>query len=170
MCRYDVRKRTIPWFEWDSAGPGLIGTMCDPRSRARADLWRLGAAMAFAGGHGRPRRCPSCAAIAWPGLDMWMLKRRAGAVSGELRRRGRCIACLEVWHAIPSHRGACVSSRPNRTGVLRLQFSIALLRPFCKPQCPILQLQHRQGATRVPMIARVTCDVGAMRFGLAWRH
>ena len=54
MCRYDVRKRTIPWFEWDSAGPGLIGTMCDPRSRARADLWRLGAAMAFAGGHGGP--------------------------------------------------------------------------------------------------------------------
>ena len=55
MCRYDLRKRTIPWFEWDSAGPGLIGTMCDPRSRARADLWRLGAAMAFAGGHGGPR-------------------------------------------------------------------------------------------------------------------
>ena len=47
-----------------------------------------------------------CYRLAWS--RFWMLKRRAGAglKKASLRRRGRCIAYLEVWHAIRSHRGA----------------------------------------------------------------
>jgi hypothetical protein len=55
-----------------------------------------------------------CYRLAWSSYADVEAARGCGPQASS-RRRGRCIACLEVWHAIPSHRGACVSSRPNRT-------------------------------------------------------
>ena len=107
------------------------------------------------------------AAVAWPGLAMWMLKARcAGAGSGGL---------TSSWALDLVPRGLALSARTSR-GVLtaaqsrtrcrRSSLSIALLRLFLQAAASNFAIADRQGPIRVPMIARVTCDVGAMRFGL----
>jgi len=74
------------------------------------------AAMALAGGHGRPPAVSfvHCYRLAWSSYVDVEAARGCGS-QASLRRRERWISCLEVWHSLISLQMACSSRPKSRT-------------------------------------------------------
>ena len=123
--------------------------------------WRLRAAK------GGPRRCHSCAANAWPGLGMWMLKQRAGGVSGKLTPPW-ALYRVSRGLALSARTSRGVSSRPKvaltqgRRSTASLPLTLNCRPPASLCNCKVNSAPHEYDSTRTRKLQRARCVLAVL--------